>query len=82
MKEQQQLRTTFGQLEHVADKVVLPSTLNYRERAEMQKKHGCEYGRSERYKHVHSNLSYRAANILFVTTGIDTISVELRLTCS
>eukprot|EP00878_Enallax_costatus_P027365 GHUV01029448.1.p1 GENE.GHUV01029448.1~~GHUV01029448.1.p1 ORF type:complete len:224 (+),score=48.23 GHUV01029448.1:56-673(+) len=46
MQDQQQLRTTFGQLDHVADKVILPSTLNYRERAELQKKHACEYGRT------------------------------------
>lgn len=45
MAKEKKMRTTFGQLEHVADKVAFPSTLNYRERAEMQKKHGCEYGR-------------------------------------
>lgn len=43
--QDQQVHTTFGQLDHVADKVILPSTLNYRERAELQKKHACEYGR-------------------------------------
>lgn len=45
MEVEQRIRKTFGQLEHIADRVTFPSTLSYRERAEMQKKHGCEYGR-------------------------------------
>jgi hypothetical protein len=41
----QDLRMTFNKLEGVSDLVVQPSTLSYRERVELQKKHGYEYGR-------------------------------------
>jgi hypothetical protein len=41
----QNLHMTFKKLEGVSDLVVQPSTLSYRERVELQKKHGYEYGR-------------------------------------
>jgi hypothetical protein len=42
-EQQSGLRTTFGKLEGSSKHVVLPSTLGYRERTELAKKHAFEY---------------------------------------
>jgi hypothetical protein len=44
-QREQPLRTTFGRLEGVSERVILPSTLGYRERQLLQKTAGFEYGK-------------------------------------